>query len=99
MLPIHHGEPHVSDHDSYTRAKLCPLVEGVEFWIDLGSSDSLHGVVTADVLRERFGAGDEPAAWIASYQLHRAEIHRVAYRLGLPRLDQIVILSPQVPWS
>lgn len=82
-------------------ARLCQVIQGVEFWVRAGpdseaSGDVVRAVIAVEALKEHFGAGDAPEAWLAAFENHRATIEQQACDLyaktGRPAF--IVIFEP-----
>lgn len=78
---------------SHVPARLCPTVEGVEFWIPLPHDRRVRCVITEAALQSHYGADSElPESWIAAFARHRRDIEARALRAAGRREDVHVVL-------
>lgn len=73
--------------------RLCPTVEGVEFWIRSPSGGRLRCVITETALQGHYGAEeDRPASWLDAFAQHRVDIEGRALVASARRDDVHVVL-------
>ena len=71
--------------------RLSATVEAVEFGMSFHGS-AIKVIVLASDLQDLFGAGREPAQWLASYEANKHAIRRAARRrYQLSRTDTLVV--------
>lgn len=63
------------------KARLCRVVEGVEYWVENGSSGHIRALVLAEALRTHYGAGDDPNTWLHAYEHNRHELAKMTMAL------------------
>lgn len=74
--------------------ELSPIVEGVTFTLPLGRM-RLRAFVAAELLRESFGAGDSPSAWLSCAARHRERLLALALKQHSRTGTDRVVLTPR----
>lgn len=78
-------------------AKLCRIVEGVEFVVR-EQGVRIHALILRDALEVFFGAGASPESWLLAYTRHRNEIDCAAIvRFWADFGPAIVVLTAERP--
>lgn len=73
--------------------RLCEVVEGVEFWIELRGVGRLRCMITGVALHRHYGAQeDEPRSWLASFDRHCGDIEARAVDASGRREDVHVVI-------
>jgi hypothetical protein len=74
--------------------RLNPLIEGVDFELVIAGRPC-RAFVMSDVLCGRYGAGPDPAQWLAAYERHEAALHALARAVhaGVER-EPVVLWEP-----
>lgn len=62
-------------------AKLCTVVQGVQFNLWVEPVGFLRAIILRDALVELFGASEDSSNWVETYQQYREFIDAVAIRL------------------
>lgn len=75
------------------RYGLCPLVEGVNVFLEVGGQ-RVTGLVLSSVLEERFDAPANPSGWLAAYVANAAEIDAAVLAAYEAAPSPVVILWP-----
>ena len=60
------------------KAKLCGIVQGVQFTITSDDERPLKAIILRDALEQYFGADEEPQTWLSAYLRHQDIIDRAA---------------------
>ena len=60
------------------KAKLCEIVQGVQFTVTCDDEVPVKAIILRDALEEFFGANEEPKSWLNTYLQHQDIIDRAA---------------------
>lgn len=93
MPPSSPRRPASSPAPTPKRYGLCPLVEGVNVFLEIGGK-RVTGLVLSSVLEERFGARPGPEGWLAAYAAHAKEIDAAVVAAYEAAPSPVVILWP-----
>ena len=65
-----------------SRARLCRVVEGVEFNFIDRTGNVMRGIVTAETLQRTYGARPDQMTWLPAFDRYRAEIEGTALAMA-----------------
>jgi hypothetical protein len=85
--------PHGTRAPMPKRYGLCPLVEGVNVFLEVGGT-RVTGLVLSSVLEERFDARPNPDGWLDAYVSHAREIDAAVVAAYEAAPSPVVILWP-----
>jgi hypothetical protein len=80
-----------------TAAKLCEIVQGVQFTLVDEHGANCQALILRDALEEFFGASAEPHSWMAAYLKYEDIIHDAAQRQHRTAESTLTVLSAARP--
>ena len=78
-------------------AKLCEIVQGVQFTLHDEQGSSCQALILRDALEEFFGASAEPGSWMEAYVKYEDVIHDAARRQHRTAESTLTVLSAAHP--